>query len=77
MSVKVHYFASLRERVGCAEESLDLQPGATVRDAWDRGCAGFPIPQNTLCALNEEYTSLDANLSDGDRVAFFPPVTGG
>jgi len=28
-------------------------------------------------AINYDYVDIDHKLSDGDEVAFFPPVTGG
>tara|TARA_B100000242_G_C42609772_1_gene287714 strand:+ start:120 stop:371 length:252 start_codon:yes stop_codon:yes gene_type:complete len=28
-------------------------------------------------AVNKTYSSFDANISDNDEIAFFPPVTGG
>ena len=30
-----------------------------------------------LVAINQTISSLDSAVSDGDEVAFFPPVTGG
>ncbi len=33
--------------------------------------------RNLLCSKNLTMTSLDSDVSSGDEVAFFPPVTGG
>jgi molybdopterin converting factor small subunit len=30
-----------------------------------------------LCAVNQAMARPDSPISDGDEVAFFPPVTGG
>jgi molybdopterin synthase sulfur carrier subunit len=42
---------------------------------------GEPWPRvlgaRVMVAINQELTSLDALVQDGDEVAFFPPVTGG
>jgi molybdopterin converting factor small subunit len=35
------------------------------------------MPGNILMAVNQEYAEADQFVSDGDEVAFFPPVTGG
>ena len=77
MQIEVRYFASLRERVGCEKEFIDLPEGASVAHAWANGCAGFELPGNALCAINEEYAVLADIVAAGDQVAFFPPVTGG
>ncbi|RLA17255.1 MAG: molybdopterin synthase sulfur carrier subunit [Gammaproteobacteria bacterium] len=77
MQIEVRYFASLRERVGCEQELIELQSDATVAQAWETGSAGFSLPGNALCAINEEYAALEDRVTDGDQVAFFPPVTGG
>ena len=76
MKVKVKYFASMRDRMGKGDEELDLQPGATVADLW-QVVSQEPLPDNTLVAVNMEYTDLNHPLKEGDEVAFFPPVTGG
>ncbi|MBI5611575.1 MAG: molybdopterin converting factor subunit 1 [Gammaproteobacteria bacterium] len=74
--VTIRYFASLRERLGRAEEVLDLEGIRTVAEVWARA-TGEPLPANTLVAVNLEYADFSQPLRDGDEVAFFPPVTGG
>ncbi len=77
MPIRVRYFASLRERIGRAEDSLDAQPDLTVAEVWATLQPDRPLDSNTLAALNQEYVEYDRRVSDGDEVAFFPPVTGG
>ena len=77
MQIEIRYFASLRERVGCEQEFIELETGSSVAQAWTVGSAGFDLPGNALCAINEEYAALADIIVEGDQVAFFPPVTGG
>jgi sulfur-carrier protein len=77
MSIKVRYFASLSERVGRSEGTLEYVKAMTVRDVWEHDTSGKPIPDNLLAAVNMEYAEFDADVKEGDEVAFFPPVTGG
>ena len=76
MQVKVKFFASMRDSMGRADDKIELAAGATVADVWG-AVSKEPLPENTLIAVNMEYTSLQEALKDGDEVAFFPPVTGG
>ncbi|RMG30857.1 MAG: molybdopterin converting factor subunit 1 [Gammaproteobacteria bacterium] len=76
MEIRVRYFASLRERVGRAEEALDVPAGTTAGEVW-RQATGQPLPANVLVAVNMEYTGPEREVRAGDEVAFFPPVTGG
>ena len=78
MSIRVRFFASLREHVGRAEAELP-DPGVplTVTDAWARLNPDLALPPNTLAAINLEHADLAAPVRDGDELAFFPPVTGG
>ena len=77
MKIEVRFFASLRERVGKEQLSLDLPAPATVADAWAAATGGMERPPNTLAAVNMDYVDFDAAVKEGDEVAFFPPVTGG
>ncbi len=78
MNVSVRYFASLRDRMGRADETLELDgDSATVSEVWAKATDGQSIPDSTLISVNMEYTDADAILKDGDELAFFPPVTGG
>lgn len=77
MSIKVRYFASLGERLGRSESDLPFTQNMTVREVWLIDTSGKPVPDNLLVAVNMEYADLDAQVQDGDEVAFFPPVTGG
>lgn len=77
MSIKVRYFASLREKMGRVEESLAAEGIRTVADIWRAVDEGQPLPDNILCAVNMEYADPATPIRDGDEVAFFPPVTGG
>lgn len=77
MTVHVKYFASLRDRLGRAEDRLAATEGMTVGQVWAALWPDTPLPLNTLTAVNMEYASLEQIVRDGDEVAFFPPVTGG
>lgn len=77
MPIQVKYFASLRERMGRAEDSVSAEQVRTVAEVWARAGAGKPLPPNTLIAVNLEYADVNRAVRDGDEVAFFPPVTGG
>ena len=84
MSIKILYFASLRETLGCAEETLELPPGvgtvAALRNhlaARGAAWAALETHRNLRFAVNHKVTGADAPLAAGDEVAFFPPVTGG
>lgn len=80
--IEIRYFASFRESLGLGSERLDWPqplPAAALLDRL-RG-RGEPWTQvlsaRVMVAINQELTSLDALVQDGDEVAFFPPVTGG
>ena len=77
MTIHVKYFASLRDRLGRAEDRLAATDGMTVVAVWAALWPEIPLPPNTLAAVNMEYAGLETIVRDGDEVAFFPPVTGG
>ena len=77
MQLKVKFFASLSEQTGLTETTVDADSPATVLDAWNLATGDQTLPVNILCAINMAYARLDDSISDGDEIAFFPPVTGG
>jgi molybdopterin converting factor subunit 1 len=81
MRVTIRLFARLREMAGDAELTRKLPEGATARNAWDTLVAEFPgfddYSKAVSCAVNQEYARMTTPLSDGDEVAFLPPVSGG
>jgi sulfur-carrier protein len=85
MKIDLRYFASVREAVGLAQESVELPEGiATVGDvrAWLRVRGGawadaLAEGRALRMACNHTMTDAAARITDGCEVAFFPPVTGG
>ncbi len=83
MRFQVLYFAGLKENLGLGGETVnppaEVATTGQLRD-WlinAQGRAALASARNLRCALNQEMVSFDAALTDGDEVAFFPPVTGG
>ena len=81
--IRILYFASLRERLGSADEALQAHP-QTLADlraqlAARGGVWGevFADGQRVLAAVNQEMATDGQALQAGDEVGFFPPVTGG
>jgi len=77
MPITVRFFAAMKETTGKDEEVLPLGDIATVADVWNTVTGAVDMPANTLCARNLEYVQLDEPVTEGDEIAFFPPVTGG
>jgi len=80
MTVKVRFFASLRERLRSSEVLRDLPSGATVGDLLTALQADFPAfagSGRVSIAVNAEYVDARHTLADGDEVALIPPVSGG
>lgn len=77
MSIKVRYFASLKERVGRAEDAATIAAPISARALWLQCVPDLPPPEQTLVAINLNYADWDSVVKDGDEIAFFPPVTGG
>jgi sulfur-carrier protein len=79
VTVRVRYFASLRELMGRAEESREVGPGTTpgalLRELLGPGRADRAA--GVAFAVNQEHSPAGRELRDGDEVAFLPPVSGG
>ncbi|MCB0044528.1 MAG: molybdenum cofactor biosynthesis protein MoaE [Caldilineaceae bacterium] len=81
MEIHVKLFATLRQQAGWAEKTLALPAGATVAAVLDELATLAPDAdlrdRPLYAALNREYADLGAELTDGDTLALFPPVSGG
>ena len=84
MSVRILYFAHLRETLGCGSEQLELPAGTTSVGALRAHLAQRGEPWSVLAtttnlraAVNQTMVGMEATVAAGDEVAFFPPVTGG
>ena len=83
MNLTALYFASIREAAGTAQETLETEAGTLAElraELCARGgeLADALAPGKALrMALNQTLAHEHAGLTDGDEVAFFPPVTGG
>jgi molybdopterin synthase sulfur carrier subunit len=83
MKIHLRYFASVRELMGTGQATVQTQAthvGALRLElmALSPQHAEALAPQKAVrAALNQVTCTEDAALSDGDEVAFFPPVTGG
>jgi molybdopterin synthase catalytic subunit/molybdopterin converting factor small subunit len=80
MRVRARCFATLRE-LSAASVELDLAASATVADAWGELVERYPglEPHRPFAqpARNGVAVAWDVALTDGDEVAFLPPVSGG
>jgi len=85
MSLKVLYFAWVREQVGIGEETVEVPSDvATVADlmAWlcmrDDGYANaFGKAPLIRAAVDQEHAGHETLIAGAREIAFFPPVTGG
>jgi sulfur-carrier protein len=85
MTVKLVYFAWVRERVGKPEETVALPAGiVTVADvvAWlkTRGeeyAYAFENAPLIRAALDKAHVKHDTPVAGAREIAFFPPMTGG
>ena len=83
--MKLRYFAWVRERVGKAEEDIDVPSGiATVGDlmTWLAGrgeeyAHAFDNPKVIRAAIDKAHVKPQTPIGNAVEIAFFPPMTGG
>jgi sulfur-carrier protein len=84
-TLKLLYFARLREALGIAAEELNVPDSvadvqglmdwlASRGGVWQQEFAGC---RPLRAAVNQELVANSAGFKAGDEIAFFPPVTGG
>jgi sulfur-carrier protein len=82
VTIKLLYFAAIREIVGRAEEALWVPPEVTTIGALAAHLEKtIPSLEGRLAAVrwarNETFVAFDERLEDQDVVALIPPVAGG
>lgn len=75
---KVLFFAHLRDAVG--EESIQIDAnGKTVAELKQQLTEKYAIQKldSVMVAINEEFSTNEEVIQEGDTIAFIPPVSGG
>lgn len=74
-------FGQAREATGAEQLELNLEEPATVESAFHILKSQHPklaaMERSLMFAINEEYASREQGLSNNDRLAILPPVSGG
>ena len=89
MSITIKLFSPLREALGENEFELAISDISEVSEQVDVAAIKALLSQrgaawrealnqpNLVHALNHKVVLTDAMVSEGDELAFFPPMTGG
>lgn len=85
MSVRIVYFAWVRERIGKGSEELELPPSVkTVGDLishlatlGEEYAEALSVPGVIRAAIDEEHADHDEPIGSAREIALFPPMTGG
>lgn len=81
ISLRIMFFATLKERAGTKFVEVSLPPGSRVSDLKTWIAQHYPQiePSMPTClvAIDHEFASSQDELFDGQEIALFPPVSGG
>ncbi len=81
MRIRVLLFGQLKDMIGRQEDSLELEPGASLSTLIAHYAQRFPLFQgltgSIACSINQEYAPVSTVLHEGDEVGLLPPVSGG
>jgi molybdopterin synthase catalytic subunit len=81
MIIQVLFFASLREKVGARQISIEIPTQATIRQLKDLLKRDFPpldeSIDTSLISLNKVYAFDEDIIPESAEIAVFPPVSGG
>lgn len=81
ISVNVLFFGAARDATGTDETQLTLNPPHNSENTFEQILNVYPalrrFGKSLLFAVNQEYAESDREISDGDELAIFPPVSGG
>ncbi|HXX14064.1 MAG TPA: MoaD/ThiS family protein [Candidatus Eremiobacteraceae bacterium] len=81
LRVKVLFFGPIRELTGASEEAIEVPVGATLENVFHLYCSRFPrlstYRASLVASQNQDFASWDSPVTEGDTIAFLPPVSGG
>jgi MoaE-MoaD fusion protein len=81
MRVKVLFFGMLKDIVGRSEEQLTVSGPTRLGGIFDHYADQFPrlrdLSASIVLARNQEFSDASSEVSEGDEIAFLPPVSGG
>lgn len=77
VTIRVLFFGQLKDITGLREEHLLLDEGVHARDLFARYPALEAMRGSIVLAVNQQFALDNPVLTDGDEVAFLPPVSGG
>ena len=85
MSIKLRYFAWVRERIGKPEENVEVPPDVTTVGeliAWlsargEEYAYAFENPKVIRAAIDRTHVNAQTPIGAATEIAFFPPMTGG
>ncbi len=80
-TVKVLFFATLRDKAGIRSVEIALQPGDTLGQLKTTLVEKYPnlsgLMEYCLASINHEYRFDESEIPADAEIAFFPPVSGG
>lgn len=81
MAVKILFFASLVDAVGCDEVTLEVQEGTTISSLLETLESAYPgLLAYRRCfrvAVNQEFSQHHEVVPEAAEIALIPPVSGG
>lgn len=77
--VKVLFFGATADEVGCRSIELTVAQAATSREAFQLVLEQHPrlASHKLLFSVNQQYSTGDEGLNNGDELAVFTAVSGG
>lgn len=82
---RIVYFAWVREKIGTAEEDIDIPASVTtageliayLTTLGENYEAAFEFPDVIRVAVNQEHVEHDEAITGAREIGIFPPMTGG